>query len=110
MTEETKAGALGQAAALPEYQFEPFEWVKFGKKSGNQTLHFIGLARDVSEGVKTVIQVLERDQLEHGFGDASPIFSPFHAGFLTRFVIAALDLLANEAERLQEQEKAKGQK
>lgn len=102
MTEETKAGAPGQAAALPEYQFEPFEWVK----SGNETMHFIGLARDVSEGVKTVIQVLERDQLEQGFGDASPIFGPFHAGFLTRFVIASLDLLANEAERLQEKAKA----
>lgn len=103
MTEETKAGAPGQAAALPvdrpQYQFEPFAWVK----DGNEMMDFVGLTRDVSGGVKTVLQVLERDLIEHGFGDASPIFSPFHVGVLTRFVIASLDLLETEAGRIQEE-------
>ncbi len=102
MTENTKAGATGQAAALPvdqpEYQFTPFAWVK----GGGEMMNFVGLTRDVSGGVKTVLQVLERDLLENGFGDASPIFSPVHAGTLTRFVIASLDLLEAEAERIQE--------
>lgn len=71
------------AGARPK--FTPFQW------SDNR---LAGLVLDVTSGIKTVMEMLEQDDLE------SNLLSHYHTGALFRFAIASADMLRAEAERV----------
>ena len=89
--------------------FEPFEWhrVPLGASSSvpaHVSADFAAEVQDVTRGVRTILQILERDAQEAELvdddgGDVPALLSPLHAEHLRRLCIAALELLGDRAEQ-----------
>ena len=76
--------------------FEPFKWhrdeTEHANLPGGAVMSFATKARDISLGVQTILEIIERDSLAEDFGDKK-LFSENHQSGLLRMAIASLSML-----------------
>jgi len=87
------------ASYRPTAQFKPFEWVQGDRLDLSQQSQaaFLNDARDVVQGVQTLVQLLgwDEDRREAASSDAdpAPLFDACQRGSLQRLLSATLGLL-----------------
>lgn len=85
--------------------FEPFRWVEPNRcraLPADHVLDAIGQIRDLSAGACLLVQMIERDELEHDFEDGRALFARPDRGTLLRLAVAASKAAAGIAEELQD--------
>lgn len=82
--------------------FKPFTWhhevANQATIDGKAYAELAGTVRDVSQGVQTILELIEFDYLRGTSGER-PVMSDIHAGDLSRLAIRSLMLLSEDAER-----------
>ena len=106
----TRANSRGAVAQPPRrIFFEPFEWHAVPRKpmalDGCRMADFAGSVYDVSAGVRSVLQIIERDRVDEDSTDAGGVDIPAMLDVatserLSRLCIASLTLLSEESERM----------
>lgn len=115
MAAKNKAGAAGEAAALPEavpFDQRPplhkaFEWSDPSACNfipAHASISFFNMTRDITMGAVTALQLVERCQLDaDNYDDESrPLLSLSDQSALMRLTIGALQALNSSAEDLTE--------
>lgn len=105
-THKTDEGAASDAAAMVNESmrrpiFEPFRWVdrpnEIGPLPAGCVVSTASTARDLANGIRTVLQLIERDMLDRDQDDIRPTLNEFHTHNLMRMAIAAAGCIASEA-------------
>lgn len=94
----------GDGATDNEARFQEFRWnyVPTGSNvSAEKALGLAGRTLDIALGLKTVLQMVEQDEMigEKGDGDGPRLMNKPHVDNLKRLAIATLEMLADEADR-----------
>lgn len=76
--------------------FAPYS--HFANQESDPSRGLIGRTWDIADGARLLLEVIERDEMNIGNGDA-PVFDANQRGVLMRMTISALGSLASEADR-----------
>ncbi|MEO3715807.1 hypothetical protein [Roseateles flavus] len=96
-----------ESTESPSPVFEPFSWIHPGAAPGGmdagRSLEFVCSTRDVAAGVASILEMLEREDLDATFTDEGGrdlprLFSNVVRGNLQRLAIASLQLLTASAD------------
>lgn len=103
VTNETPA--IAQVTKPEGNMFEPFEWLAVPAGASCHERRAAELAmktRDVSNGLATVLQMLEQDQLgdDHRTENEPKLMNDYHASNLQRLSITVLHMLGERAEAI----------
>ncbi len=84
--------------------FEPFKWhreeVEKVNLPGFRVMHFAGKVIDVTNGVKTILEMKNFDDLQYPPDGDQRLLSNAHQGNLDRLCIASMEMLYESAEDL----------
>lgn len=85
--------------------FEPFQWhrdeVERAKLPGRAIMSFATKAQDISTGAKTILEILEADELAED-ADRRRLLNEAHRGHLLRMVITSLGMLGETSDEIME--------
>ena len=104
----TSAERDGAEAPNPAPKFRPFQWHQDAlddpevQLPARALMEFVGRAKDVANGIGTILEIAEAEQNERFYAPSAPMFSPCDLAALMRLGITSASLLAAEAEDMLE--------
>lgn len=87
--------AKANVAATANQVFRPFTWVK--DDLCTHDVNILAMAKDVSSGIATVLELIERAELDDDNDTA--YLNGYHRGALQRLAITSCHLLGGESDR-----------
>ncbi len=100
----TKTNATVKDNPPNEPLFQPFQWhdeaLDNARLPSSTVMQFVGQVRDITAGVQTILELRQRDSAEDDCEDTLKLLNEYFHGNLTRLSIAALELLNNKSEKI----------